>query len=705
MANLQLTTDERSELLELVERVYPRPAVFAQFLMSKLYIDYYQYHADRYQDVLLLIQQDLESTGRVREFVRKLRFAKEDDHRVQSFLADRLPADREWFVAILESGQFEWDELVKLVEQEAPSVAIPVQWRRALPTAHEEALYVYARRCGDLVDALATVPPASNNGDQQPVVVTFARRLLQIVKSAELSDDMRRWIDATRPRTDVRYDAAFIYLSQDAQIAQDLIARLATASVRVLSRSWESVPPNAWKTVLELARRELGRTAVCISEASAASWPADDPTGLSPELEAARGAVFPILLRVARERVRLPSFLQPSTWVEFRTSLDDENALTALRDRIKPDTSINRADQVTRRPTSPLIDEAGRKLARWLINQEVVFILGPAAARQPSLYSVSRTLLRKIGLALGERAWIPPIDLAGMYYAIQNTDPELQKVVRQELTAASELPATHRAIARVVKRAIERRGKPRTQDVNRRPLIVTTNHDVMLERALLLAGMSFTRVVQYRLGKSDGSPFPPVGVTEFRIRPLREALVQLEGGQQATFDVGAGDWHAADAAMQELTVTDVPIDKLTFEGNPDHPILYKFHGSEDVDESCAISTDHYDVFELQAVPPFITGRVTTKPLLLLGYYWTDPAMRHLRRTLFHNLVRNNIDRFAVQYPLPVDADALYQMEKALSASLIGRWGHLSMQALECEGVTLLEEIERRLGGDELRRSA
>ena len=26
--------------------VYPRPAVFAQFLMSKLYIDYYQYHAD-----------------------------------------------------------------------------------------------------------------------------------------------------------------------------------------------------------------------------------------------------------------------------------------------------------------------------------------------------------------------------------------------------------------------------------------------------------------------------------------------------------------------------------------------------------------------------------------------------------------------------------------------------------------------------------
>ena len=51
-----------------------------------------------------------------------------------------------------------------------------------------------------------------------------------------------------------------------------------------------------------------------------------------------------------------------------------------------------------------------------------------------------------------------------------------------------------------------------------------------------------------------------------------------------------------------------------------------------------------DVFELQAVPPFITGRVTTKPLLLLGYYWTDPALRHLRRTLFRNLVRPNVDR-------------------------------------------------------------
>ena len=704
MANLDLTPDERGQLLDLVERVYPRPAVFAQFLMSKLNIDYEKYHADRYQDVLVLIFEDLVSDSRVREFVRKLRLAKEDDPGVQAFLADKLPADREWFVDILERGQFAWDQLVKLFAQEAPTIEVPMPWRRALPPNRDEALFVYARRCGDLVDMLSSVPRVSNNGDEPPVIVMFARRLLKLVTSAELSDDMRRWLEATRPHSDVRYDAAFIYLAQDEPMVKELIARLATADVRVLPRSWDAIRGDAWKTVLEQARGELGRTAVCISEATVASWPADDPQSLSPELEAARGAVFPVLLRVARESVRLPSFLQPSTWVEFRWSLDDENALTALRGRINPDTSISRPDQLTRRPTSPLIDEAGRKLARWLINQEVVFIVGPAAAR-PSLYSVSRTLLRKIGLALTERALIPPIDLAGMYYAIQNTDPELQKVVRQELTAASELPATHQAIARVLKRTIERRVKPRTQDVNRRPLIVTTNHDVMLERALLLAGMSFTRIVQYRAGKTDGSPLPPVGVTEFRIRPLRDALVQLEGGRQAVFDVGSKDWHAADAAIQELPVADVPIDKLSVEGHPDHPILYKFHGSEDVDESCAISTDHYDVFELQAVPPFITGRVTSKPLLLLGYYWTDPAMRHLRRTLFHNLVRNNIDRFAVQYPLPVDPDALYQMEKVLSPSLIGRWGNLSMQALECEGVTLLEEIERRLSSEELRQSA
>ena len=89
MANLELTTDESSELLELVERVYPRPAVFAQFLMSKLNIPYDQFHADTYQDALVSIIEKLENTGRVREFVRKLRFAKEDDHRVQAFLASR----------------------------------------------------------------------------------------------------------------------------------------------------------------------------------------------------------------------------------------------------------------------------------------------------------------------------------------------------------------------------------------------------------------------------------------------------------------------------------------------------------------------------------------------------------------------------------------------------------------------------------------
>jgi hypothetical protein len=136
---------------------------------------------------------------------------------------------------------------------------------------------------------------------------------------------------------------------------------------------------------------------------------------------------------------------------------------------------------------------------------------------------------------------------------------------------------------------------------------------------------------------------------------------------------------------------------LNFDGDERRPILYKYYGSKDLRRSCVISADHIEGFDFASVPVLITQRVATRPLLLLGYCWTDPELRHLRRTLLKNLVGNDVDRIAVHYPLPGEGDAaLYQVERALSTKLVKLWRKLTVEPVETDGATMLREITKQI---------
>ncbi len=302
-----------------------------------------------------------------------------------------------------------------------------------------------------------------------------------------------------------------------------------------------------------------------------------------------------------------------------------------------------------------------------------------------------------------------PMDLAGSYFALKNTDKELLTVIREQLHAVTGIPPTHLALsallAELPAHRITKRQEGGLKDPPR-PLIVTTNLDLMMERALILQGISFTRIVQHAPGNT-----PPVLTSDFRVQRTeqrkadstdgtRSYAVTVDGfgeairvvvDEEGRFTLDGDGWTRLEMAVQTAGAVPAPPPPPGAEVNINVPVLYKFHGSLDVDRSGAVTTDHYDIFDFSAAPTWITERVKTDPLLLLGYCYTDPQFRQLRRTLLRNLANTNVDRYAVQYPFPPE-EPLYHVERALSRRLMNLWKNVIMDAIECDGAIVLSEI-------------
>lgn len=148
------------------------------------------------------------------------------------------------------------------------------------------------------------------------------------------------------------------------------------------------------------------------------------------------------------------------------------------------------------------------KLADKLGTENITYFLGPGAAFGGSPMpaqgcDIARELLsdlKIIGAAYKEL--LPPVGVAGMYYAVRSGDRDLEKKVMERMAESSKtFPAAHGQLAGLLKK-LHLPSRPAPRGVSRvRQLIVTTNFDLMMKRALLRAGLSFTRIVEYRSGE------------------------------------------------------------------------------------------------------------------------------------------------------------------------------------------------------------
>jgi hypothetical protein len=684
------------ELQAEIVRAYRKPDLFWQFLRARLAVDIDRFPAAEYEPRVMAILERLDDEGRTRELLRKASLAKPNERGLQR-LAQRELSPNEPLVDILERGRIPWEQLFDQFSQVADINALSISARAPLVMEAGQE-YLYGLRCEALVDTLATAPERSDRTFRFPIL-QFTAGLA--ASYPDLAPELRQWLHvAARSYGDRVPELLIIHLPEDRETVREIISALKKRDVHGAPEEWNSLKPAAWELLQARSGGAISRIAVLLGRDTAAQWTA----AAAPKAQSEFGqtAVFPILVGVPRTAVQI-SFLLPNTWVVL--DLADDRTLDTLVTRVRAE-----APRAEPRNATQLLDDAAPRLAKLLPAGDLVFMLGPAVSRPPSGYALALALLRKLGIELQDGALVLPMDLAGSYFALKNTDKELLTVIREQLHAVSGIPPTHLALsallAELPAHRITKRQEGSVKDPPR-PLIVTTNLDLMMERALILQGISFTRIVQHAPGNT-----PAVLTSDFRVQRTEERradstdgtrtyTVTVEGfaepirvivDEEGRFTLDGDGWTRLEMAVQTAgAIAATPPRPGAAEVNINVPVLYKFHGSLDVDQSAAVTTDHYDYFDFSAAPTWITERVKNDPLLVLGYCYTDPQFRQLRLTLLRNLANTKVDRYAVQYPFPPE-EPLYHVERALSRRLINPWKNVIMDAIECDGATVLSEI-------------
>jgi hypothetical protein len=263
------------------------------------------------------------------------------------------------------------------------------------------------------------------------------------------------------------------------------------------------------------------------------------------------------------------------------------------------------------------------------------------------------------------------------------------------------IPEAYKLIGKLVVELPRHQQKIRSlTPVNRRPLVVSTNRDLMLERALLLNGVPFTRVVVVQSYiNPNGSPVVRFVVNQYGAS-VREGMLTL-AGWPAPIDVKAQNFTELDDAIFRCQWSEVgTVEEVNqILGDISGPlILYKCFGSYDHPGGCAIAIEHYEALSNEIVPRDIIRKVQTKPLLLLGYSCTDPEWRYLRRTLLRSLPPGVDARYVVQYPLPDgEQEVNFEIERALEDRAGALWQRANISNyLIAHGDTVLTEIIRQL---------
>src|SRR5262249_19845252 len=154
---------------------------------------------------------------------------------------------------------------------------------------------------------------------------------------------------------------------------------------------------------------------------------------------------------------------------------------------------------------------------------------------------------------------------------------------------SKEIHPTHVQLARLLS-LLGKRPKGR-KGVQEKQLVIATGLDVMTERALLLAGLSFTRIVQH------GSD-PRVTVNQYHnVTCPGEDCVRLVAAGGGVARAKRDDLDGLDELIARCEPS-----SITYKESPLVPynlILYKLCGSCDVPSSCIISAHQYFKFARQ----------------------------------------------------------------------------------------------------------
>ncbi len=357
---------------------------------------------------------------------------------------------------------------------------------------------------------------------------------------------------------DTTSDAFFSHCGTDKKVVKQIAEILEKRGLTVWLDEWELQPGKPWQEDIEKALKSTKATVVFIGSDGLGAWE-------TPEMRAAlelqverRMPVIPVLLPGATRDIELPLFLRRNTWVEFKDGIDDEKTIDKLCWGI---TGVKPAKTRRRRRTSGMdeslatdpINEALEKLFILLKRKPVTYFLGNSFSSQNDTgllaadWEISRDLLKELHqIESGYDQMLPPLDVSASYYALKNSDPILEDRIADWIAKrACGVPPIMQLLVDLLaffaKSPIKRRVRFQAQQ-----LIITTNLDVMMERALLRSGIAFKRIVQDRDCNT-------LHINDYcSVSILSDGMILLQDEKRKQWQIASNDLDALDDAIFEV---------------------------------------------------------------------------------------------------------------------------------------------------------
>lgn len=479
----------------------------------------------------------------------------------------------------------------------------------------------------------------------------------------------------------------------DRPAAERVIAALAARGLSLELSVWD---PNKVSGAVAALIDELAENQsalLVIGAHGLGPWASGTARDALESMVRARRLVCPVLLPgISDFPDQMPVFLARNTWIPIVRGLDDEPTLDRIYMGLTGAKPNRRPPPIPLHPPTPPQDPIDKaiKMLVPLLGRNLTVLLGTKSYQNgaefpPRPCELARNLL--VSLAMIEPSYdqlLPPLDFIGSYYAARDGESNLEVAVNQIMGSRKTSPAVHEGLVELLRLLEER-----YPDHGR--LIVTSSFDLLLERALLRAGVRFTRVVQHWSGDR-------LEINEYQEVKVRDGMVQISHRDYQTREVSPGDTEALDRVITEFGRRPLKRSKDPSYALPGNEfkglILYKFHGSRDIENSCAITADQYHQLSRISVPDRITSHTASGPVLVLGHGILDTDFR----LTFNMLLRGQMNdrRYAVLLPPDLESYDDYRRIEVNLWPDIKQWALSELKTEVLEG-SCDEFLERLIG--------
>jgi hypothetical protein len=482
-------------------------------------------------------------------------------------------------------------------------------------------------------------------------------------------------------REHFQWDVFLSYQTPDQKTVGEIADKLSQMGLKVWWDQWEIAPGASFMKLMWAGLRSSWATIVFIGPTTIGNWQnLEVDQAIASHVSQGR-PVLPVFLPGVPDPDKVDiGFLSLSSRAVFGETVDDQSVLNRIYWGI---TGVNRErkmpsgaplPEAAALPQSEGNAEAIASLAQWLRTGNVTFFVGPAVsslgpALPPRDWEIACKLLREIDLIGTEESHLlPPVDVAATMYAVSKTDPILEETVVSLIRSrSSSIPPAHQRLADLLAK-LALRDRPRGRRLDKQ-LILTTNIDLMMERALLLKNLGFTRVVQH---KSERLLY----VTSYP----DAANVPRETDKLEELIAGAQDTQVSPEAIGSLL---------------EEPILYKMRGSQDIPGSCALTR-----FQLLAqaraaiaehlIPAELQKIAANTPIVFLGTGVLDSDFQYISHTVLFNAWSSDHPKYLVHLAPEQDKGDGYRRMEA------GIWDKIKQFGLRRNLTTVEESSERFL---------